>query len=173
MFTFFIAFIFLYDKIRIVRGDIMEGFKRDNVSHGFSRIELFVIFLVVVLAIFVGFPKVKNAIASVKLNGAIDSASSFKESVNNYYVSQLMFDNSFSLDGVYTVSNGNLINADDTYNIRITGNVPSEGYLDYENNVLKDGCIVIDKYAVILKDGEVVSASYGTCDITSEVALGL
>lgn len=151
----------------------MEGFKKNNVSHGFSRIELFVIFLVVVLAVFIGFPKVKNAIVSVKLNGAIDSVSSFKESVNNYYVSQLMFDDSFSLDGIYTVSNGNLISNGDIYNIRISGNVPSDGYLDYENNILKNGCIVVDKYAVILEDGEIVSVSKGTCDISSEVALGL
>ena len=154
----------------------MEGFKRNNVSHGFSRIELFVIFLVVVLAIFVGFPKVKNALFNVKLNGAIESAVSYKESVNNYYVSQLMFDDSFSLNGIYTIHNGNLINDDNMYNIRIVGNVPSEGYLDYEDNVLKKGCIVVDGYSVVVENGEIISATKDSCEIENNemnVAFGL
>ena len=147
----------------------MEGFKNSNVSHGFSRIELFVIFLVVVLAVFVVFPKAKNAFFKVKINSAIESAVSYKESVNNYYVSQLMFDNSFKLNGVYTISDGNLISDDYMYNILVSGNVPSEGYLDYENNILKNGCIVINGYSVFVSDGEVVSVSKDGCGIQNNV----
>lgn len=152
----------------------MERFKKNDVSHGFSRIELFIIFLVVVLAVFVAFPKAKNALSNVKRNGAIESAVSYKESVNNYYVSQLMFDNTFSLNGVYKIENGNLISSDNIYNIKILGNVPSEGYLDYVDNVLKEGCIVVNGYAVNVLDGEVVSVSEETCEIPNmDVAFGL
>ena len=152
----------------------MERFKKNDVSHGFSRIELFVIFLVVVLALFIAFPKAKNALSNVKRNGAIESAVSYKESVNNYYVSQLMFDNEFKLNGVYRITDGNLVNDGSIYNIRILGNIPSDGYLDYENNILKEGCIVVNGYAVNVLDGEVVSATQGTCEIPNmDVAFGL
>ncbi len=147
----------------------MEGFRRSTYSSQFfSKIELLVIILAVVLVAFIAFPKVTSILYNIKLNSAIDSANSYKESVNNYYVSQLLLDNDFKLDGFYTISDGKLVDENDIYNILMTGNVPSTGYLDYENNVLKDGCIVIGEYSVIVENGNVVSASKGNCELNTE-----
>lgn len=142
----------------------MEGFKHSNTSHGFFKIELFVISFAVLLVAFVVFPRAKGAVLNIKLNSAIDSAYSYKESVNNYYVSQLLFDSSFKLDGLYTISDGKLVIGDSIYNILLGGNVPEGGYLDYQDNVLKNGCININGYSVIVEDGDVISASKGNCE---------
>lgn len=136
-----------------------------------SKIELLVILLAVVLVVLVGYPKAKSAFLNVKKNGAIDSVNSYKESVNNFYLSQLLYDNSFKLDGMYSVVDGNLISGDDVINIMIGGNVPYAGYLNYDNNTLKDGCISVDKYSVNIVDGNVVSAAVGSCE--TDVALGM
>lgn len=148
----------------------MDGFKKNSYSHGFYKIELIVIISVLLLVLYVVFPKAKSALFKIKLNSAIDSATSYKESVNNYYVSQLLFDESFKLDGVYNIVDGDLVNNESRYNVLMSGNVPSSGYLDYDNNNLVNGCIVVDGYSLIVSNGEFVSASYGECDNASDVA---
>jgi len=151
----------------------MEKFSGNSYStHGHFRAELFVISFVLFIVAFIVFPKARGAYGKIKLNSAIDSAYSYKESVNNYYVSQLLFDNNFKLDGVYTISDGKLVFGEAIYNILISGNVPNGGYLDYENNVLKDGCIDINGYSVLVSNGDVVSAYKGSCELidTTEVA---
>ncbi len=149
----------------------MDRFKYGYSTHGHFRAELFVIsFALLAIGLFV-FPKAKGLILDIKMSSAVDSVISYKENIDNFYVSKLFFDNSFKLDGVYNISNGNLINGNDEYNINVYGNVPSGGYLFYQDNVLKDGCVVIDNYSVLLSDGEVQSVDVGSCD--SYVALGI
>ncbi len=150
----------------------MEGFKNGNVSHGFSKGELICFVMVILLVLFFLFPKARGAFSKIKLNSIIDSVYSYKESVNNYYVSQLLYDNSFKLNGVYTISEGNLVYGESTYNILMGGNVPDSGYLNYENNVLKDGCIDINGYSVVVSEGDVVSVTKGFCS-QSDVAFGM
>lgn len=149
----------------------MEGFRNSNISHGFSKGEVLCFILAIVLIVFFVFPRAKGVFGKVKLNSIVDSAYSYKESVNNYYVSQLLFDNSFKLDGIYTISDGKLVLGESTYNILMGGNVPNSGYLNYENNVLKDGCINISGYSVSVSDGDVVSVTKGVCS-QSDVAFG-
>lgn len=146
----------------------MEKFKNDSyASHGFSKIELFVILLAIGLVVFIAIPKIKGVFLKIKLNSAINSAYSYKESVSNYYVSQVLVDSQFKLDGYYIISDGNLITDTDTYNILMSGNIPTEGYLDYDNNILRDGCIVVEEYAVIVSNGDVISATKGTCGVST------
>ena len=151
----------------------MEKFKvNDYSTHGHFRAEIFIIsFALFVVGLFV-FPKVKGVILDIKLNSAVDSVNSYKESINSFYVSRLLYDNSFKLDGVYNISNGSLVYNDDVYNIMVYGNIPSDGYLYYQDNVLKDGCVTVGKYSVKVLDGEVESATIGSCDNT-DIALGI
>ena len=153
----------------------MEKFSSNSYStHGHFRAELFVISFVLFLVAFIVFPKARGVYAKIELNSAIDSVYSYKESVNNYYVSQLLYDSSFKLDGSYIITDGNLVSGDNTYNILMVGNVPNGGYLDYENNILKNGCIDVNGYSVIVQDNEVISASKGSCEIDNvDVALNM
>ena len=152
----------------------MEKFSSNSYStHGHFRTELFVISFVLFLVAFVVFPKVRGAYANIRLNSAIDSAYSYKENIDNYYVSQLLFDSSFKFNGSYTIMNGNLVSGEDTYNILIGGNVPDGGYLNYVDNSLKSGCITVKGYSVFIQDGNITYTEKGNCDIVSEVALGI
>lgn len=140
-------------------------------THGHFRAELFVISFALFLISFIAFPKVRGAYIKIKMNSAVDSVYSYKESIDTYYISQLLLDNNFRLDGTYTISNGSLIMDDQVYNIKMIGNVPTNGYLNYENNNLKDGCVVVLGYEVVINDGEVVSTSKGECSYN--LALGI
>ena len=141
-----------------------------NSMHGHFRMELLVVtFVLFISALFV-FPNAKRAYSKIKLNSAIDGATSYKHNVDNYFASQILSDTDFKLDGTYYISSGNLIFEDTTYNIPVGGNIPDDGYLNYSNNVLVKGCIDIDGYSVTMDNGE-ISAIKGNCDISSNVAL--
>lgn len=152
----------------------MEKFSSDSYStHGHFRAELFVISFVLFLVAFVVFPKARGAYGKIKLNSAIDGAYSYKESIDNYYVSQLLYDSNFKFNGNYVILDGNLVNGDNTYNILMGGNIPDGGYLNYVDNSLKSGCISIKGYSVFIENGDILSATKGSCDVVSEVALGI
>ena len=170
LFTFFLAFLILYVKIRVVRGDYMG--KISYSTHGHFRAELIIIPLVLLLVCCIVFPNVKNAYSKVKMNSAIDVASSYKESVDNYFISKFLFDSGLKLDGTYFISSGNLISDDVIYSIPVGGNVPDSGYLDYSNNNLIRGCINIGGYSVVLENGS-IKASKGGCDKSLDVVLDM
>lgn len=157
----------------------MESFKDNSYStHGHFRAELFIISFALLMVGFFAFPKAKSVILEIKINSAIDSVNSYKESVSNYYVSQMLINPEFKLDGYYTILDGNLITDSEEYDIHIYGNIPSSGYLLYKDNVLKDGCVMIKNFSVIVSDGDIISASKGTCNVYDEnteinVALGM
>jgi len=141
-----------------------------NVVHGHFRMELLVVtFVLFISALFV-FPNAKKAYFKIKLNSAIDGATSYKQSVDNYFASQIISNTGFNLDGTYYISSGDLVFGDITYNIPMGGNVPDSGYLNYSNNVLVKGCVDIDGYYVIIDNGN-ISAYRGKC--SSNVAFGM
>ena len=144
-----------------------------SVVRGHFRMEILVVTFVLFLSALFVFPNAKNAYSKIKLNSAIDSATSYKQSVDNYFVSQLLFDSSFKLNGSYVIADGNLISGDNTYNILMSGNVPDGGYLNYVDNSLKSGCINIKGYSVFIEDGDIIYTKKGSCDGVSEVALGM
>ena len=145
----------------------MNNFGKSSV-HNFSLVEFFVFLFVIGLVSFIVWPRISKFLQKVQIDSAIDGVYSYKDSVSKYYVSRLMYDSSFRLDGRYTITGNNLSRGNDVYNLRLTGNVPNEGYLDYDNNVLKDGCILIDGYYVVVSNGS-ISISDGSCMIQEDV----
>ena len=139
-------------------------------ENGFFRVELLVVMFAVVLVMLFAVPKVKNIVLNIKRNSAVDSVISYKENISNFYMSKLFIDENFKLDGTYRISDGNLITETDSYIINVYGNIPTEGYLIYQDNVLKDGCVVVDNFSVSIIDGEVVSATKESC--SSYASLG-
>lgn len=132
-------------------------------ENGFFRVELLVFMFAVVLVMVFAVPKAKSAFVNIKKNSAIDSVISYKENIDNFYVSKLVLNNDFKLDGIYNISNGNLIINGEEYNIDVYGNVPSDGYLLYKDNILKIGCVTVNGFSVNVSDGKVVSAVEGNC----------
>lgn len=150
----------------------MEKFKGSTYSsHNFIKIELIVVLLALAVIVLFAYPKARGFVGKIKLDNAIDSVYSYKESISNFYVSQLLVDSNFKFDGVYTISDGNLVVGDYVYNIISGANAPQGGYLDYQNNVLKNGCIDINGFTIVVENGDIVSASVGSCPINDvEVA---
>ena len=79
-------------------------------------------------------------------------------------------------EGEYSIApDGKITNRTNTYDIKMSGQTPTGGYLTYENNILKDGCIIIDEYQVVITNSEVTKVENGTCNILesgSEYELG-
>ena len=146
----------------------MEKYKGSNVVHSFSRGELFIIMFAVLFIIMFAFPKARGVIGKIRMENAIDSAYTYKDSISKFYVSQLIADSDFKFDGVYTISDGKLVMGDTVYSIMKGANVPTSGYLDYHDNVITDGCFDINGYSIVVRDGEFVSTTKGMC---SDIAL--
>ncbi len=150
----------------------MNNFGKSS-THNFSLVEVLVFVLAIVLVVFVAWPKILGFTSNLKVSNVVDSVYSYKDSVNKFYVSRLMFDSNFNLNGRYTITDGNLVASNDVYNLHLTGNVPSDGYLDYENNVLKDGCIVVGGYYVLVSNGDIESVTNDSCMINDNVDVAL
>lgn len=142
-------------------------------THGHFRAEIFVISFALLLVSFFAFPKIKCAYLNIKVNSVIESVNSFRENVDNYCVSQLLYDSGFKFDGTYIISDGNLVSDDGVYKILMVGNVPDGGYLNYIDNNLDNGCVSINGYSVYILNGEILSTSKGSCDVVSEVAFDM
>ena len=98
------------------------------------------------------------------MGAATDSAYGYKDAVNKWYVTKLQEDNQFQLADSYTISSdgklGDIV-------IPISGDKPSGGYLNYSNNTLTGGCLVIGDYAVTFEGGNATSTIKGTCTSSS------
>ena len=58
----------------------------------------------------------------------------------------------------------------DKLDISVSGTTPTGGYLNYENSILKDGCLTMDEYKVIIENGEVTTTEKGSCESVSLTA---
>jgi type II secretory pathway pseudopilin PulG len=145
----------------------MESFNSEGLnSKAFTLIELLAIIVILAIIAVITVPIILNIIENSKMGAAIDSAYGFKDSVNKYYMTELSKNHSLELNGKYTVLNGvlngPLINNKE---IPISGNKPSNGYLNYSNNFLTTGCLTIGDYRVIFENGDVKTTEKGICNL--------
>ena len=61
-------------------------------------------------------------------------------------------------------------NYTDKLDISVSGTTPTGGYLNYENSILKDGCLTMDEYKVTIENGEVTTTEKGSCENQSLTA---
>ena len=121
--------------------------------------------LIIICLIFIfiiAYPHIKMFKLSLQLNNAMENAYNYKDSINKYYYGKLMSDSSFKLDGKYVVSNGKIYYDSSNYDVLFIGSVSSEGFLNYINNKLESGCIMVDKYSFIITNEEIVQIE--NCD---------
>ena len=136
-------------------------------NKAFTLIELLAIIVILAIIAVITVPIILNIIENSKMGAATDSAYGYKDSVNKWYVSKLQDDNSYTLNGDYTVSDGKFNNIE----IPLSGTKPSNGNLHYTNNSLDGGCLTIGDYKVTFKrDGSIESTEKGNCN-SSDVAL--
>ena len=127
---------------------------------GFTLIELLaVIVILAVLALIVA-PVISNVIDSVRKSSAIDSAYHYKDAINNAYATSLLVNSNNKLDGKYNI-NGNSFGE---YNLDVSGSLPTNGYMTYENNNLVSACLVINGYEIKYGDNKFYTNGKGNCN---------
>ena len=133
-------------------------------KNGFTLIELLAIIVILAIIAVITVPIILNIIENSKKGAITDSAYGYRDSINKYYVSNLHNDPHNVFNGVYTInSDGNLEQNGETYIIQVLGQKPNNGYLEYSNNAVKNGCIGIDGYKVIIGNGITETAIKGEC----------
>lgn len=127
---------------------------------GFTLIELLAIIIILAVIAVITVPIILGIIDEAKKKAVISSAYGYKEAVNKYYAQTIMGNENLKLNGTYEIGeNGKL----GDMNIAFSGTVPTGGYFTYENNVLKNGCLLFDDNQVIFENGEVKSTGKGNC----------
>ena len=133
-------------------------------KNAFTLIELLAIIVILAIIAVITVPIILNIIENSRMGAATDSAYGYKDAVNKWYVTKLQEDNQFQLADSYTISSdgklGDIV-------IPISGDKPSGGYLNYSNNTLTGGCLVIGDYAVTFEGGNATSTIKGTCTSSS------
>ena len=137
--------------------------------NAFTLIELLAIIVILAIIAVITVPIILNIIENSRKGAATDSAYGYKDSVNKYYIAELQNHNKLKLDGTYTVNSSGELLPDTGYDfgdetitklsVPVSGTVPSSGSLEYQNNVLKSGYLVIGDYRVTFNsDGTVTTA---------------
>ena len=133
---------------------------------GFTLIELLAIIVILAIIAVITVPIILNIIENSKMGAASDSAYGYKDAVEKYFVSELYSNRDLKLVGEYNVVNGVMMGEnfpDEGVLIPTDGVIPTDGYLEYSDNKLSSGCLVINDYAVSFSDGKVSGVIKGNC----------
>ena len=140
---------------------------------GFTLIELLAI--IVILAIIA-------VIENAKRGAAQDSALGYSDAVRKYYVANLTRNPDFELaNHDYIIGEeGRLVYNDTenssnniTYEIALSGNVPSNGFVRVYDNKVTDACLTFNEYSVLIVDGKSLVPSKGQCNSIDEIGDGI
>jgi prepilin-type N-terminal cleavage/methylation domain-containing protein len=139
-------------------------------KNGFTLIELLAIIVILAIIAVITVPIILNVIANSKKGAAKDSAYGYKDAISKYYASASI-ENSIKINGAYSVSNGVLNGSTiDNVDILVSGTKPSSGYLIYSNNILQNGCLVVDGYEVVYSNGNFDIVGKGNCQVDADFA---
>lgn len=135
-------------------------------KNAFTLIELLAIIVILAIIAVITVPIILNIIENSKKGAAQDSAYGYKDAIEKYYVAQLYDNKEIRLEGNYNIENGVLIGnslPEEGVQIPIEGTIPTSGYLKYENNKLKEGCLVVGEYASTFTESKITKVEKGAC----------
>lgn len=131
----------------------------------FTLIELLAVIILIGVIAVITLPKISDSLENSRKNAVQTSTYGYEKAVEEFTLSQEMNKNKIKLDGVYNIDEyGNIYNEEEYYELGFDGKKPKNGILTYDQNEIIYGCITIDKYTVIIEDGEVISIEKGTCE---------
>ncbi len=145
--------------------------------NGFTLIELLAIIVILAVIAVITVPIILDIIENSKKGAVRDSAYGYKDAVHKYYMSRLAYDYDFKLvDNIYSIDEYGYLQYSDsnpsnniTYEILFDGEVPKGGFVQIENNDVKNACISFDQYSVLISDGSVSDVSKGECESIDEI----
>ena len=140
---------------------------------GFTLIELLAIIVILAIIAVITIPIVLNVIENAKKGAVQTSALGYIDAVDKYYVSKLSVDPNFQIDdNTYTVtSNGYLTDGTITYEVKISGQTPTNGFIQIARNNVTNACVGFEEYAVIITDGFISETDKGECSSVSEISV--
>lgn len=134
-------------------------------NNGFTLVELLAVIILIGLIALITVPKINESISDSKQKIAEASAVNYSKQIDKLVLEEKMKNNSILLDGEYNIdSNGNIYNEENEYVIDVSGKKPTGGTLTFSENDLQSGCITVNKYAIIIENGEVTSSEKGNCE---------
>jgi len=143
-------------------------------KNAFTLIELLAIIVILAIIAVITVPIILNIIENSRMGAVKDSAYGYKDAINKYYVTDLSEnpESNLKLSGTYIVQEDGTLKGmnveektyTDNLEIPLSGTTPTGGYLNYENNTLKDGCLTIDEYKLTIENGEVKNTEKGKCN---------
>ena len=136
-----------------------------NKKNGFTLVELIAVIVILgVLAIII-VPRINNAIENSRKNSVAVSATQYSKSITNYFLNSESDTSKVSVDmsGSFFVSEGNLTRNGSNYDISFSGEAPTGGRVNLINGEVVSGCLLLDKYFVIIMDSSVVNVGKGDC----------
>lgn len=145
--------------------------KKDN--NAFTLVELLAVIVILAVVILIAVTAVIPRMNKAKEKSAINSAYVFTKAVGNHYVEGVIGNSNFKLGGKYEVKPGGIIKGNfggsstsEEVVLNIENDVPTGGFLNYSNNELTGGCLLINTFAINFgSDGLVSSATKdGSCN---------
>jgi uncharacterized repeat protein (TIGR02543 family) len=133
-------------------------------NKAFTLIELLAIIVILAIIAVITVPIILNVIENSKKGAVKNSAYGYKDSINKYYISKMITEPNYKIDGKYIINEeGNLIKENEIIEIQVSGNKPTGGELTYELQKIVSGCLTINEYKVFWNDNEVKKIEKGTC----------
>ena len=153
-----------YKKCKLLKNQEAIKYFESLKNKGFTLVELLAVIIIIGVLALVTIPKVKDSLENSKMSTAETSVNGYAKAIDESILHQQMEKNNIKLNGEYNINNdGNLYNSHEEFDFEYDGKKPKNGTLTYVNNELVSGCITIDKYKVIIENGEVSRTEKGSC----------
>ena len=113
---------------------------------GFTLIELLAIIVILAIIAVITVPIVLNIIENARKGAVQNSALGYIDAVDKYYASRLFVDSGFQMiDGTYSIINdGYLSDGTNTYEVKIDGQAPSNGFVQVVKGNAINACVGFD-----------------------------
>ena len=131
---------------------------------GFTLIELLAVIVILAIISLIITPTISKVLESARKNTAVTSANHYKTAIDEAYSLELLTNLGNRLNGRYTLTENGIV-GNLNLKVDVSGRKPTNGWLVYDQNLLRDACLVINGYEVTYKDGKFVSTGKGDCEI--------
>ena len=137
---------------------------------GFTLAEMLAVIVFIAIVAIITAPIVLDLIEESKQNAAIDNAYGYVDAIQKYYETKSYDEgNVIVLDGQYDVVNGILNGFEaDNLDVPVTGSVPINGKLIYEEDKLVSGCLTFNDYRVGYASDKFDIYGKGSCRINGD-----
>lgn len=137
---------------------------------GFTLVELLAVIVIVGIIALITIPKVKDSINDSRKKTVESSALNYARTIDQYVLHEESNKNLINLNGEYSINEeGNLDGLGNTYELDYTGQKPTSGTLEYQDNKLLSGCLVINGYEVEYQNDKFTSNGKGICGILPKI----